>query len=122
MKLIPFLAAALGVLTLNSSLALAEYRGDNRHRHGPSYQGPSYQDRGYQGRGYQRQSYNGPSYYPQRGGYVDRGRWGYAQPIDYRHHHLRPPPRGYEWRSYDGSWILAALATGLIAEILINGR
>ncbi len=112
MKLIPVLAAALGVLTLNSSLALAEYRGDNRHR-----QGPSYQDRGYQ-----RQSYNGPRHHPQRGGYVDRGRWGYAPPIDYRHHHLRPPPRGYEWRSYDGSWILAALATGLIAEILINGR
>lgn len=147
MKLKPVLAAALGILTLNSSLALAEYRGDQRHRQdqgnqGPryaapaqprqQYQGQRYQGQGYQGQGYPRQyypsqgyyqqGYYGPSYQLQRGGYVDRGRWEYAQRVDYHYHHLRQPPYGYEWRSYDGSWVLAALASGLIMEILINGR
>ena len=171
MKLIPVLAAALGILTLNSSFALAEYRGDHRHRQepgyqgshyqapgyqgsryaapvyqsqyyqnqhyqgqgypgqhypgqhyqGPGYQGQGYPGQGYQGQGYYRQSY-GPSYQLQPGEYVDRGRWDYAQRVDYHYHRLSPPPRGYEWRSYDGSWVLAALATGLIVEILINGR
>ena len=187
MKLKPVLAAALGILTLNSSFALAEYRGDQRHRqdqgnHGPRYaapaqprqqyqgqryQGQGNQGQGYQGQGYHGQSYGGPhyqtqhyqaqhyqaqhyqgqhypgqgyprQYYPsqgyyqqgyygpsyqlQRGGYVDRGRWEYAQRVDYHYHQLRQPPYGYEWRSYDGNWVLAALASGLIMEILINGR
>jgi Ni/Co efflux regulator RcnB len=41
---------------------------------------------------------------------------------DWRAHHLRQPPRGYEWVQDGGDYILVAVATGIIAEILLNGR
>ncbi len=53
----------------------------------------------------------------QRMGYND---WSSAPPVDYRAHHLRQPPRGYEWRESNGQYILAAVATGLIASIILN--
>ena len=34
----------------------------------------------------------------------------------------RRAPRGYEWRYYDGRYVLVALATGLIVEGLLYGR
>jgi Ni/Co efflux regulator RcnB len=45
--------------------------------------------------------------------------WHRAQPVDYRHYHLRTPPRGYEWRSVDGNYVLAAIATGVIASAVV---
>jgi len=53
----------------------------------------------------------------ERMGYSD---WQSAQPIDYREHHFRRPPRGYEWRQSNGQYILAAVATGAIASIILN--
>jgi Ni/Co efflux regulator RcnB len=37
---------------------------------------------------------------------------------DYRSHHLRTPPHGYEWRLVDGNYVLAAAATGVIASVV----
>jgi Ni/Co efflux regulator RcnB len=45
--------------------------------------------------------------------------WHRAQPVDYRHYHLSPPPRGYEWRSVDGNYVLAAVASGIIASAVV---
>ena len=43
--------------------------------------------------------------------------------VDYRSHHLRQPPRGYHWVQDDkGNVILAAIATGLIADLIINSH
>jgi Ni/Co efflux regulator RcnB len=53
----------------------------------------------------------------ERMGYND---WNGARPIDYREHHLRRPPHGYEWRESNGQFILGALATGLIASAVIG--
>ena len=53
----------------------------------------------------------------QRMGYND---WSSAQPVDYRQHHLRQPPRGYEWRESNGSYVLAAVTTGVIASIIAS--
>jgi len=53
----------------------------------------------------------------QRIGYND---WSNAQPVDYRQHHLRRPPSGYEWRESNGQYVLAAIATGVIASIIMN--
>ena len=40
---------------------------------------------------------------------------------DYAHYHLRQPPRGHRWiRSPDGKFILVAVATGIIADILLH--
>lgn len=34
-------------------------------------------------------------------------------------YHLRRPPRGYEWRRVDGNYVLAAVATGVIASVVV---
>ncbi len=39
-----------------------------------------------------------------------------------RSHHLRKPPRGYEWRNVDGDYVLGAVATGVIADLLLNSH
>jgi Ni/Co efflux regulator RcnB len=58
-----------------------------------------------------------------RGQHMGYNDWQGAQAVDYRQHHLRQPPRGYEWRESNGQYILAAVATGVIASIILsNGR
>lgn len=56
-----------------------------------------------------------------RGGYVSYNDWHRGYVVDYRRHHLRQPPRGYEWRRVDNNYVLAAVATGLIASVIIGG-
>lgn len=53
----------------------------------------------------------------ERMGYND---WRGARPVDYRRHRLSRPPRGYEWRQQGNQFILAAVATGLIASIVAS--
>ena len=45
--------------------------------------------------------------------------WGRGQRVDYRTYHLSAPPRGYEWRSVDGNYVLAGIATGLVASAIV---
>ncbi len=45
--------------------------------------------------------------------YRDRGHY-----VDYRRHHLRAPPRGYQWVQVDNNYAMVALASGLIASII----
>ncbi len=51
---------------------------------------------------------------------IDHGHWDHAGRVDWKAHHLRSPPRGYEWRDVDGNYVLAAAATGLIASIIAH--
>jgi Ni/Co efflux regulator RcnB len=39
---------------------------------------------------------------------------------DWRGHGLRSPPRGYHWVQTGADYVLVAIATGLILELLIN--
>ena len=39
---------------------------------------------------------------------------------DYRAYQLQAPPRGYQWVGVGGEFALAAIATGLIAQIIVN--
>jgi Ni/Co efflux regulator RcnB len=70
--------------------------------------------------------YNHPSFYAgykpwRRGDYLPRYYRDRYVVVDYRHHHLRPPPRGYHYvRDDRGDIILAAIATGLIASIILS--
>jgi Ni/Co efflux regulator RcnB len=41
---------------------------------------------------------------------------------DWRGHRLRQPPRGYHWVQTGGDYVLAAIATGVIADMIINSR
>lgn len=38
---------------------------------------------------------------------------------NWSHYHLSRPPRGYEWRRVDGNYVLAAVATGVIASVVV---
>ena len=39
---------------------------------------------------------------------------------DYRAYHLNPPPRGQQWVQVGSDYVLVAIATGLIANIILN--
>ncbi|MCJ0762430.1 RcnB family protein [Variovorax terrae] len=39
---------------------------------------------------------------------------------DWRGHHLSPPPRGYQWVQTGADYVLVAVATGIIAQILLG--
>ena len=69
------------------------------------------------------QDYGGGGHHWRRGERMGYNDWRGAQVIDYREHHLRYPPRGYEWREANGQYVLAAIATGAIVSIMLsNGR
>ena len=44
--------------------------------------------------------------------------WKRGEHVDYKERHLRRPPHGYEWREVDGNYVLAAVATGVIASVV----
>jgi len=54
-----------------------------------------------------------------KGAKINHDDWNRGQPVDYRQYHLNAPPRGYEWRSVDGNYVLAAAATGVIASVVV---
>jgi Ni/Co efflux regulator RcnB len=57
-----------------------------------------------------------------RGQRIGHADWVRGAPVDYRARHLRQPPRGYEWREIDGRFVLAAVATGVISDVILNTR
>jgi Ni/Co efflux regulator RcnB len=54
-----------------------------------------------------------------KGGHISHDDWNRGAEVDWRTRHLRQPPRGYEWREVDGNYVLAAVATGVIASIIV---
>jgi Ni/Co efflux regulator RcnB len=44
--------------------------------------------------------------------------WHRGEVVDYRTYHLAKPRRGYEWREVDGNYVMAAVATGIIASVV----
>ena len=50
--------------------------------------------------------------------YSDRGRQYVVD--DWRGHGLRTPPRGYHWVQTGGDYVLVAIATGVILELLLS--
>lgn len=39
---------------------------------------------------------------------------------DWRAHHLSAPPRGYHWVQVGADYVLVAIATGIIAQVLLS--
>ncbi|KQW58175.1 RcnB family protein [Variovorax sp. Root411] len=96
-----------------------DQRDRNFDRHGP--QGGYY--RGNQdfrdGRQFDRRGFPQPHAEWRRGGRVPaeyRGRNYVVQ--DWRAYRLQQPPRGYQWVGVGGDFVLAAIATGVIANII----
>ena len=45
--------------------------------------------------------------------------WNRGERVDYHRYHLQEPPQGYEWREVDGNYVMAAVATGVIASVIV---
>jgi Ni/Co efflux regulator RcnB len=84
--------------------------------------------RDYDRRDYGRRDYGQQQYYygarsPEfrRGGYIPREYYNRQYYVnDWRGHHLAPPPYGHQWVQVGGDYVLIALATGLIANLILN--
>jgi len=78
------------------------------------------QDYGY---GWQNNRYEAPREYRHwnRGDRLPREYWDRQYVVeDWRGHHLRQPPRGYHWVQSGNDYLLVAIATGIIADLLLN--
>lgn len=42
-----------------------------------------------------------------KGNRINHEDWNRGSQVDWHSHHLRRPPRGYEWREVDGNYVLA---------------
>jgi Ni/Co efflux regulator RcnB len=94
---------------------------DNRH---DNHRGPGPQRM-------QEQRRNGPDFAQQRGAGPDHNfRRGGRLPYEYRNnsyvvdnwraHHLSAPPRGYHWVQTGGDYVLIAITTGIIVQIMLG--
>ncbi|WP_052101493.1 RcnB family protein [Novilysobacter arseniciresistens] len=103
------LAASLALLAV-SPAALA----GKGHGHGNGHGNGNGHDNG-KHKGWKKHGFNRgehiPVVYLERRYYIE----------DYRAHRLAPPPRGHRWvRTDDGKYVLIAVATGIIADILLH--
>ena len=124
-----------------------QQRAAQRDSHGydnRGYDNRGYDNRGYDNRGYDNRRYDNAGYEYRNYGYRDGGYRGQGRGVgpnhswyrgdrlpyeyrtrhyvvdDWRSHHLYAPPRGYQWVQSGGDYLLVAVATGIIASILLN--
>jgi Ni/Co efflux regulator RcnB len=105
MKALIAAVSAAALITAAAGSAYAQHD-DHQDSHGGGHPGWG-QDHGADGHHWNQ---------GERMGYND---WNNAPRVDYRQHHLNAPPPGYEWRESNGQYVLAAVATGLIASIVL---
>lgn len=112
------MTAAIALSLLSGSAAMAQPHNNDRHdsrneRHDNGrHNGWDKQDNRHDVRPHRwARGERLPSQYRSRGYYVD-----------YRSHHLRAPPRGYQWVQRDNDYLLVALTTGLIASIVASSH
>jgi len=101
------IAGAIAGLTLSLAGTASAQRHDDEHR------GEQRHEEEHRGAGPEHNFYVGhrlPPAYHQSHYVVD----------DWRGHHLHAPPRGYHWVQSGSDYLLVAVATGLIAETLLN--
>jgi Ni/Co efflux regulator RcnB len=96
------LAAAVALATLGSTAAMAQ-------PYQPYAPGPGY-DRHDHDNDYARDHHwrQGDRFHG------DRNR------VDWRYHHLRQPPRGYEWVQDGRQFVLIGIGSGIIADVIVN--
>lgn len=99
-------------------------RHDNDRRDGPRGNG-NYRDkdRYYDARQYHRDDRRGagPRHDLRRGQRLDRVYRDNRYVVnDWRARHLSAPPRGHHWVRVGNDYVLAAIATGLIAQVLLS--
>jgi Ni/Co efflux regulator RcnB len=103
---------------------------DNRGHDNRGHDNRSYDNRGYDrdGRSYYRADEwrhdgrgAGPNHNWYRGSRLPPAYRGHSYVVDdWRSHRLYAPPRGYQWVQAGGDYMLVAIATGIIAAVLLN--
>ncbi|MDM0055167.1 RcnB family protein [Variovorax fucosicus] len=103
-----------------------DFRNDRNGRNGRNDRDGRFDHRGDRqdfrdGRHVDRSGFPSPHAEWRRGGRVPTEYRGRNYVVnDWRGHHLNAPPRGYQWVGVGGDYVLAALATGLIAQIIVG--
>ncbi|MFC0131256.1 hypothetical protein CR105_03775 [Massilia eurypsychrophila] len=101
-------------------------RGDRHDRHDRNdrrdrddrYRGSNY---GHSNQAYYGARHNGYRHEMRRGAYLPQEYRGSRYVVnDWRGRHLSTPPRGYHWVQANNDYVLAAIATGIIAQVLLN--
>lgn len=101
-------ALVIGFLALSPVMASAHDKHRDRHHHDDDHHHDH--DRGRK-RGHDKHDYRRGVVYVERRVYVD----------DYPRYQLHAPPPGHRWvRSDDGRYVLIAVATGIIADVLLH--
>ncbi|NKJ46513.1 hypothetical protein CIC12_07110 [Burkholderia sp. SG-MS1] len=115
---------------LGTSFAVFAQPHDDNHHGGPSSQGNHGPGGHPQSHGRGPAPHDADSRRP--GGPVPHADWhkGERLPAEYRNrnyvvddwhgHGLQAPPRGYQWVGVNGDYVLAAIATGVIANVLLS--
>ena len=111
------LSALAGMSIVFSGAALAQI--DNPNPRSGQVGQPPHQMHGpmnaHRGRG------AGPNHNFYRGGRIpDQYRNRRYVVNDWRGHHLSAPPRGYQWVQTGGDYVLVAITTGIIAQVLLG--
>ena len=95
-----------------------DHRGNDRSDHRADYR-PGYRPDYRPGRQFDHRGHPNPHAEWRRGGRVPAEYRGHQYVVnDWRGHHLQQPQRGYQWVGVGGDFVLAAVATGLIAQII----
>ena len=97
------IALAIGTSAMIATPALADPRDDH---HGDAHGGPVHGSGPHGGAWH-------------KGDHFAPDQWRGYHSVDYRAAHLRAPPYGYEWRQVDNNYVLAAVATGVVADIVL---
>lgn len=130
-------SAILAMSLATSGFAVADEHGDRNDRgRSEQAQGDGHQDRRdnerrqpdrreYQGRGQDEGRHEGRGAGPYHEFYKgDRlpaeNRHRQYVVDDWRGHRLSAPPRGYHWVQIGGDYVLVAIATGIIVQLLLN--
>ena len=140
MKTHSVLALVLAISLLPGAGALAQghdrqYQRDRHEQSQRGYPGQGRADegrwtprdnreRGYRERGYDEEGRGqgaGPNHDFYRGDRLESQYRHHNYVVDdWRSHRLSPPPRGYHWVQTGGDYVLVAIATGVIMQILLS--
>lgn len=106
------LAAAILAMGLSSTAALAQ-----PYPHPPGPPGPGYNHPPGPPPGHPP---GGPGYHQwHQGDHYQGNRYAVN---NWQHYHLRPPPPGYQWVQDGGQFVMIAVASGVIADIIVNSQ
>jgi Ni/Co efflux regulator RcnB len=121
--------AAVLALCMAGSAFAQDRRGDDRGPRGQDQRHEQHDRRDARndrqdfrdGRQADRRGYPQPHAEWRRGGRVPQEYRGRNYVVnDYRAYQLQQPPRGYQWVGVGGDFVLAAIATGVIAQIIAS--